>query len=98
MGSNPKMFTGSFYDTCIRYVQCITRFDYRDRLGEIGCPTMIIHGAMDLSVSVTAALSAHKAIPNSKLRIIPLSGHSPNVEQPALVNHIVEKFLRFTFS
>lgn len=94
LGDNPRMFNGSFYETCIRYVRNITDFDYRSQLGEIQCPVLLLHGGFDLSISVTAALNARKVLPNSKLRVLPLCGHSPNVEMPDSINRAMEKFLR----
>lgn len=40
--------------------------DYTSRLGEIGTPTLILHGDHDMTVPVFWAERAHQAIPGSR--------------------------------
>jgi pimeloyl-ACP methyl ester carboxylesterase len=89
---NPRMFTDEFYDVCMDYTRHITQFDYRGRLKEIKCPVLLVHGALDIGITVNAAIAARMAIPNASLRIMPDCGHSPNVEEPANLNRLLDRF------
>jgi proline iminopeptidase len=67
-------------------------YDWRDRLGSLSAPTLVIHGRNDaLPTAVAAALSyiAGTASPT----IIPASGHMPFWEAPDLFFAAVEAFL-----
>lgn len=68
------------------------RDDSTDLLGEITVPTLIIHGADDQLIPLSEARMMHKAIPNSKLVVIPDAGHVPNLENPDAYNDAVIDF------
>ncbi|KAF2151565.1 prolyl aminopeptidase [Myriangium duriaei CBS 260.36] len=51
-------------------------------------PTSIVHGRNDILCPPAAAWSLHKALPNSKLFLIPGAGHSAN--EPATKSKLVE--------
>jgi 4,5:9,10-diseco-3-hydroxy-5,9,17-trioxoandrosta-1(10),2-diene-4-oate hydrolase len=65
----------------------------RGRVHEIDAPTLIVWGARDWLVPVTAARDLRRAIPNSRLLIYSRSGHCPMVDQPERWNRDVESFL-----
>jgi pimeloyl-ACP methyl ester carboxylesterase len=50
-------------------------FDSRRRLGEIGCPTLIVAGSADQAVPMHHARMLHDGIPGSQLAIIEGAGH-----------------------
>jgi valacyclovir hydrolase len=52
-----------------------------DRLHEIRCPTLIIHGDNDHTVPVEHAYEMHKAIPSSRLHIYSGVDHLPQRER-----------------
>lgn len=52
-----------------------------DRLHEIRCPTLIIHGDNDHTVPVAHAYEMHEAIPDSRLHIYPGVDHLPQRER-----------------
>ena len=54
----------------------------RSRLGEIRCPTLILHGESDPTVPVSHARVLHEAIAGSQLHIYPGTGHLPHREHP----------------
>ncbi len=56
-------------------------------------PTLILHGADDQLIPVKEAESMQAAIRNSRLKILPDSGHLLNLEQPDLFNQAVREFL-----
>jgi pimeloyl-ACP methyl ester carboxylesterase len=46
------------------------------------CPTVIVHGARDRLVSERAARTLHRTIPNSRLVLLPRSGHCAQLDEP----------------
>jgi pimeloyl-ACP methyl ester carboxylesterase len=69
-------------------------YDIRDRLEEIGVPTLIVWGRNDRVVPVPAALAYKKRIgENATLEILDRCGHVPQIERPVRFNRVVESFL-----
>ena len=69
-------------------------YDIRDRLMEIGVPTLIIWGRNDRVVPVPAAVSYQKRIgDNAELVIFDRCGHVPEIERPVRFNRVLEEFL-----
>jgi len=69
-------------------------FDFSTRLGEVACPTLVVHGGDDgLSPMANAEFLAEQ-IPGAILARLPGVGHSPNVESPARFNRVLSDFLR----
>ena len=77
-----------------RMLVAIKRFDVRDRLGEIRCPTLVIAGERDTTVPLRAKrfLAAH--IPGARLEIVADSGHATPVDQPDAFNELLTRFLQ----
>jgi 4,5:9,10-diseco-3-hydroxy-5,9,17-trioxoandrosta-1(10),2-diene-4-oate hydrolase len=70
-------------------------YDVRDRLEEIGVPTLIVWGRNDRVVPVPAALSYKKRIgDNAELVIFDNCGHVPQIERPVRFNRVVEDLLK----
>lgn len=63
------------------------------RLGEVTCPTLIVHGEADKPVPVAVAESIVAAMPNARLELIPEGGHRPDIRTPELVNPLLLDFL-----
>jgi pimeloyl-ACP methyl ester carboxylesterase len=69
-------------------------YDIRDRLEEIGVPTLIVWGRNDRVVPVPAALSYKKRIgDNAELVIFDRCGHVPQLERPVRFDRVVGEFL-----
>jgi pimeloyl-ACP methyl ester carboxylesterase len=69
-------------------------YDIRDRLEEIGVPTLIVWGRNDRVVPVPAAFSYRKRIgDNAELVIFDECGHVPQLERPIRFNRVLENFL-----
>ncbi|MGA6946611.1 MAG: alpha/beta hydrolase [Solirubrobacterales bacterium] len=69
-------------------------YDIRDRLEDIGVPTLIVWGRNDRVVPVPAAVSYRKRIgKNAELVIFDHCGHVPQIERPARFNRLLEEFL-----
>ena len=70
------------------------RKDSTPLLEKIDVPALVIHGAEDALIPPTEAEGMHRAIRNSQLELIPLSGHLPNLEQPAPFDGMLWQFLK----
>ena len=64
-----------------------------DRLSEIRCPTLILHGMDDPTVPVSHAYELHKGVAGSTLYIYPGTGHLPQREHEADFRARVLRFL-----
>ncbi len=67
--------------------------EFEEKLSEISAPTLIIAGEVDKLTPVPTQQAIHRAIPGSRLEIIPGSGHVPPIEQPEFWNSLVLEFL-----
>ena len=63
-----------------------------DRLTAVDKPLMVIFGAEDQIYDAREALSEYAAIPNAETLLIPVSGHSPQVEAPEETAAAIEGF------
>jgi 3-oxoadipate enol-lactonase len=70
------------------------RKDSTPLLAKIDVPALVIHGAEDSLIPPTEAEAMHRAIRNSQLELIPLSGHLPNLEQPVPFDGMLWQFLK----
>jgi 4,5:9,10-diseco-3-hydroxy-5,9,17-trioxoandrosta-1(10),2-diene-4-oate hydrolase len=66
----------------------------RKRLGEIGCPTLIVWGTRDLLVPVWEAARFRRLIPGSRTLVYRDTGHVTMMERPARFNADVRAFLQ----
>ncbi|MEZ4864706.1 MAG: alpha/beta fold hydrolase [Caldilineaceae bacterium] len=71
----------------------IERQGVYDQLDQIQTPTLIAVGDQDVATVPAKAERIHARIPGSTLHIIPGAGHTSTVEEPALVNRLIENFL-----
>jgi 3-oxoadipate enol-lactonase len=70
------------------------RDDLSDRLGEVTCPTLVIHGSADASTGVDRAEAVHIGVPDSRgMVVVPGAPHAANLTHPQAVNTAVDSFL-----
>lgn len=69
------------------------RRDSTRLLAGSSAPVLIIHGADDQIVPLAEAQTLQQTIPNAQLTVLPKAGHLPNLEQPALFNQAICRFL-----
>ena len=67
-------------------------FDFSDQLAPLSVPLLILVGDEDEG-AVDASIALKRMIPSSGLMVFPRSGHTLNLEEPALFNSTVEGFL-----
>ncbi len=67
----------------------------QDRLGEVGVPTLLLTGALDLKFSAIAREMADR-IPSARLAPIAGAGHAVHLEDPDVFASAVAGFLRET--
>ena len=68
-------------------------FDVRERLGDIGAPTLVISGSEDRMTPPKYAQFLHEQIPGAALESLEGAGHVPQLEQPERVARMLSAFL-----
>jgi pimeloyl-ACP methyl ester carboxylesterase len=71
----------------------ILDYDFRDRLPEIACPTLIVWGEGDRLINVRDADVFAELIPGSRKVIFEDTGHMAMLERPAAFNALLKDFL-----
>jgi pimeloyl-ACP methyl ester carboxylesterase len=75
-------------------LDALTSYDFRDRLPDIGCPTLIVWGAEDMLVPVRDAFEFERLIPNARKVVFDDTGHVAMIERPPTFNDCAVQFLR----
>ncbi len=76
-------------------LRAIVGYDYRERLPEIRCPTLIVWGAKDAIIPRGDAYKYERLIPGTQpVVMMEDTGHVPMVERPRTFNRTVLEFLR----
>jgi pimeloyl-ACP methyl ester carboxylesterase len=68
-------------------------YDFRERLPEIACPTLIVWGEEDRVVSARDAQVFAELIPDSRVVMYADTGHMSMLERPEAFNALLEEFL-----
>ncbi len=68
-------------------------YDFRDRLEEIRCPTLLVWGEKDMLVPVADADEFERRIPNARKVVLEDTGHAPMIERPRAFNRELLEFL-----
>ncbi|MCB1692661.1 MAG: alpha/beta hydrolase [Pseudomonadales bacterium] len=72
----------------------LTRDDIADRVGEIRCPVLIIHGEEDNAIPIATAEELAGELPDCRGFVrIPGAAHAPNMTHPEPVNQAIAQFL-----
>ena len=85
--------SGSGSPGFIPALDALTDYDFRDRLPEVKCPTLLLWGRNDNLVPVEDADEFERLIENSKKIILEDTGHCPMIERAATFNDILMDFL-----
>jgi 3-oxoadipate enol-lactonase len=89
-----KMIRSTSADGYCGCAAALARLNYGSRLGEIGCPVLVVCGTEDHGAPPENTRQMHRMIPNSEFLEIPQAGHIANIEQPAIFNGAVLSFLQ----
>lgn len=81
-------------DSYHRQVVAAAKHDAFDRLHQIACPVMIVHGADDLIVPAGNARLLKQHIPHAELHILEGAGHGYNLEAQEHADALVIDFVR----
>jgi pimeloyl-ACP methyl ester carboxylesterase len=76
--------------------RALAEADLRDVLPTIAVPTLLVSGDADTRSPVTVARDLHRAIPDSRLSLLPGVGHMCFMESPARFEAEVRAFLTAT--
>jgi pimeloyl-ACP methyl ester carboxylesterase len=71
----------------------LDKADNSEKVASITVPTLLVHGADDLPVSIERARPMAAAMPNARLVEVPGAGHTSNLENPAFVNEAIRAFV-----
>jgi pimeloyl-ACP methyl ester carboxylesterase len=77
----------------IQALQANLDYDFRHRLGEIACPTLIVWGDHDRVITPRDADVFAELIPGSRKVVFEDTGHVPMLERPAAFNALLADFL-----
>lgn len=78
--------------TCMRPLWQTKIYISQEKAAEIKAPTLIIGGDKDFFFSTECFENAYRTIPNSKLIILPNTGH--NLNQPEIIHKFIIPFLK----
>ena len=73
-------------------------YDFRDRLPDIGCPTLVVWGEKDLIIPVRDADKFVELIEGSRKIVMEDTGHVSMAERPVTFNDHLEEFLTYQVS
>jgi 3-oxoadipate enol-lactonase len=65
----------------------------RGLLAHVSCPTLLIHGDSDPTLSVKEVVEVAVPIPGARLELIPGGGHRPDIRSPEVVDPLLEAFV-----
>lgn len=68
-------------------------WDFRPLLTGLTMPALVIEGEQSLPSTIESARVIAQSLPKATLLLVPKAGHYPQVEQPELFFHTVERFL-----
>jgi pimeloyl-ACP methyl ester carboxylesterase len=72
----------------------LEREDIHDRLGEITCPALVVHGSDDVAIPIAKAEALVAGLPGAApLVVVQGGGHASNLSHPELVNAAIRTFL-----
>jgi 3-oxoadipate enol-lactonase len=77
-----------------RTKEAVLDFDTYDRLPQINCPVMIVHGEQDMLVPPANAALIKSRIPQAEVFMIPNAGHSYGAADPMGIHQRIVSWLK----
>jgi pimeloyl-ACP methyl ester carboxylesterase len=65
-----------------------------EEMANLSCPTLFLWGDADSYVPLSVGQRVADTMPDARFQIVPDAGHSPHVDQPAIVAEAIEAFTR----
>ncbi|MBI5366833.1 MAG: alpha/beta fold hydrolase [Planctomycetes bacterium] len=81
------------YDAQVGGLLALAHTDLAPRLGEIACPTLVVHSDRDRVIRAEQFAVARERIPGARSAFLGETGHCPMVERPEIFERDVEDFL-----
>jgi pimeloyl-ACP methyl ester carboxylesterase len=75
-------------------LEAIVDYDFRDRLGDISSPTLIVWGEEDMLVPVEDAAEYERRIPGARKLVMADTGHVAMIERPPTFNQALIEFIQ----
>ena len=94
MVAGAKMMPPTPPETADRAMAGIQTFNAYDRLGQIKCPVLIVHGDKDVLVLPENANLIKSKIPQAELYMIPGAGHAFQAADPVGIHQRIVGWLR----
>lgn len=89
-----ELIQGTGKEGFVPALEALMSYSFRDRLGEIEAPTLIVWGRNDMLVPVSDADEYEQLIgPNARKVVFDDTGHAPMIERPSRFNELVAEFL-----
>lgn len=88
-----EMLRGAGKPGFVEAFEANLNYDFRHRLPEIVCPTLVVWGERDRLISVRDADVYTEMIPGARKVIFADTGHTAMLERPAKFNALLEEFL-----
>src|SRR5205085_7385219 len=88
-----QIMHGAGSDGFLPALEELLDYDFRDRLGDVKCPTLLAWGTDDNLVPVEDADEFERLIPNARKVILEDTGHVPMIERPQTFNDLLVEFL-----
>jgi 3-oxoadipate enol-lactonase len=89
-----KMMPPTPTESVDRTIAGIMTFNAFDRLGQIKCPVLIVHGDQDLLIPAENAHLIKSRIPHAELMMIPNAGHAFQAADPVGIHQRIVQFLK----
>lgn len=87
------LFRGVGTDGFDDALRACLEYDFRDRLSDIACPSLIVWGERDSILPVRDAEAFERLISHSRSVVMEDTGHIPQVERPRAFNDLLVEFL-----
>jgi len=77
-------------DNVVRFLDVFARIDVRDLLGQVRCPTLVVHSRDDLRVPGSQARELAARIPDARLLLLASRNHILTADEPAWATFLDE--------
>ena len=68
-------------------------YTYKDQIAAMKIPTLVVVGALDAPCLNPSQFLVHTIGGGARLEVLPATGHSVNVEEPAIINQLIADFV-----